>query len=116
MQLAYLDARELVFEQYRRELARESMAPSVKASFLQVSAEGLRTFGRITEAQRAAERMLDIASSHELHEHVMSAAALLDELERPAVLVPEPARAPSPRVARIARTMAEMRAAAGLPD
>ncbi len=116
MELAYLDARELVFEQYRRSLSRERMMPNVEASFLQTSAEGLRRFGRITEAQRAAERMLDVASRHELHELVMRAASLLDELEQPPVLAPVKAPTPSARVARIARTIAEMRVAAGLPD
>ena len=46
MELAYLDRRELVFEQYRRELARETMMPNVEITFLQVSAEGLHAFGR----------------------------------------------------------------------
>jgi len=115
MQLAYLDSRELVFEQYRRQLARETMAPNVEVSFLQNSAEGLHRFGRIGEAQRAAERMLDVASQHELHEHVMRAAAILDELEQPRVLPSDDAPLPSARVARIARTIAEMRVAAGLP-
>jgi tetratricopeptide (TPR) repeat protein len=116
MELAYLDARELVFEQYRRQLAREAMAPNVEVSFLQTSTEGLRSFGRITEAQRTAERMLDVASRHELHEHVMRAAALLDDLEQPpVVLAPYETPAPSARVARIARTIAAMRVAAGLP-
>jgi tetratricopeptide (TPR) repeat protein len=115
MELAYLDARELVFEHYRRELAPERMMPNVEASFLQTSAEGLRRFGRITEAQRAAERMLDVASRHELHEHVMRAASLLDEIDRPPVLASYDEPATSARVASIARTIAEMRAQAGLP-
>ena len=117
MELAHLDGRELVFEQYRRELARETMTPSLEASFLQTSAEGLRSFGRITEAQRAAERMLDVASRHELHEHVIRAASLLDD-DRAAGwrATPHDEPAPSARVASIARTIAEMRVAAGLPD
>jgi len=115
MQLAYLDACELVFEQYRRQLARETMAPNVEVSFLQTSAEGLHRFGRISGAQRAAERMLDVASQHELHEHVIRAAELLDELEQPRALPSDEAPVPSARVASIARTIAEMREAAGLP-
>jgi len=116
MELAYLDARELVFEQYRRELARETMAPNVEASFLETSTLGLRRFGRIAEAQRTAERMLDVASRHELHEHVMKAASLLDELDQPVLLPRHEVHAPSARVASIARTIAEMRVEAGLPD
>jgi tetratricopeptide (TPR) repeat protein len=115
MELAYLDSRELVFEHYRRELARERMMPNVEAAFLHTSAEGLRRFGRINEARRAAERMLDVSSRHELHEFVLKAASLLDKLERPPVLAAYEAPAPSARVASIARAIAEMRVAAGLP-
>lgn len=115
MELAHLDARELVFEQYRRELMLEAMMPSVEASFLQVSAEGLRAFGRIPEAKRAAERMLDVASRHSLHEHVMKADAILDAIEKPPTPAPSRAPAPSPRVSTIARNIAEMRVTAGLP-
>src|SRR5204863_9954334 len=116
MEVAYLDGRELVFEQYRRELSRETIAPSLEAAFLQTSAEGLRSFGRVAEAQRAAERMLDVASRHELHEHVMRAASLLEEIEQPPAPAPFRPPAPSSRVASIARTIGEMRVAAGLPD
>lgn len=125
MELAHLDARELVFEQYRRELAREGMMPNVEVTFLQVSAEGLRAFGRTPEATRAAERMLDIATRHSLHEHVIRAATILEDIQKPAALggiaQPSPAPAlhappaPSEGVANIARAIAEMRVAAGLP-
>lgn len=115
MELAHLDARELVFEQYRRELAREAMTPSVETAFLQASAEGLRSFGRIVEAKRVAERMLDVASRHSLHEHVIRADSLLVEIETPLVRPRCEAPAPSANVANIARAIAEMRVAAGLP-
>jgi len=115
MELAHLDARELVFEQYRRELARETMMPNVEASFLRVSAEGLHAFGRIPEAKRAAERMLAVASDHSLHEHVIRADALLAGIEQPPARVAHEASAPSARVAHIVRCITEMRVAAGLP-
>jgi tetratricopeptide (TPR) repeat protein len=115
MELAHLDRRELVFEQYRRELMLEAMMPSVEAAFLQASAEGLRTFGRIAEAKRAAERMLDVASHHSLHEHVIRADSILEAIEQPPSPAPPESPIPSPRVENIARTIAEMRVAAGLP-
>jgi len=115
MELAHLDGRELVFEQYRRELMLEAMMPNVETSFLRVSAEGLRTFGRIPEAKRAAERMLDVASQHSLHEHVIKADSILDAIEKPLSPVPPQSPVTSARVENIARTIAEMRAAAGLP-
>jgi tetratricopeptide (TPR) repeat protein len=115
MELAHLDARELVFEQYRRELARETMAPNVEALFLQVSAEGLRSFGRVPEAKRAVERMLEVSALHSLHEYVIRAESLLDEIEQPPAPALRPAPAPNARVANIAHSIAEMRVAAGLP-
>jgi tetratricopeptide (TPR) repeat protein len=114
MELAYLDRRELVFEQYRRELARETMMPNVETTFLQVAAEGLHAFGRIPEAKRAAERMLDVASHHSLHEYVIRADSLLDEIVQPPPARPQ-APVPSQYVADVARTIAKMRVAAGLP-
>ena len=45
----------------------------------------------------------------------MRAASLLDEIEQPSVPTAYEAPAPSARVASIARTIAEMRVAAGLP-
>jgi len=115
MELAHLDERELVFEQYRRELAREAMMPNVEVSFLQVSAEGLRTFGRISEAKRAIERMLDVALRHSLHEHVIRADSMLTAIEQPPKATAPEAPPPSERVAHIAHAIAEMRVAAGLP-
>ena len=115
MELAHLDRRELVFEQYRRELARETMMPNVEVSFLQVSAEGLHAFGRIPEAKRAVERMLDVAARHSLHEHVIRADAMLEELDEPPSPAPPQAPLPSEQVANIAHAIAEMRVAAGLP-
>jgi tetratricopeptide (TPR) repeat protein len=121
MELAHLDARELVFEQYRKSLAREVMTPSLEAACLQVSAEGLRAFGRIAEAKRAAERLLDHATQHSLNEYVIRAAEILEDIEKPSELAPRAERAPqaeptpSARVANIARAIAEMRVAAGLP-
>jgi tetratricopeptide (TPR) repeat protein len=114
MELAHLDGRELVFEQYRRELARESLTPNLEAEFLRSSAEGLRRFGRTNEATSAAERMLQVAERHGLHELVIRAESLLAEIEMPPTTPRHDAAAPNARVARIARTIAGMRAAAGL--
>jgi hypothetical protein len=118
MELAYQDGRELVFEQYRRELEREQLTPYLHAIYLEVCADGLRTFGRHREARAARERMLDVAESHGLHELVMKAEAALradSPPVRPATQPPA-ARAPKPsgQVATIARAIADMRIAAGL--
>jgi tetratricopeptide (TPR) repeat protein len=123
MELAYQDGRELVFEQYRRELAREELTPYLRASFLEASAEGLSTFGRHREAKAAREQMLEVAEGHGLHEFVIKAEAALRDEPHPSAVGPEaesrtpPAvrrTEPSTRVATIVRAIADMRIAAGL--
>jgi tetratricopeptide (TPR) repeat protein len=123
MELAYQDGRELVFEQYRRELAREELTPYLRVSFLEASAEGLRTFGRHREAKAAHEQMLEVAEGHGLHEFVIKAEAALRGGQQPAdAAAPNDARPvsgarrpePSSRVATIVRAIADMRIAAGL--
>lgn len=115
MELAHQDGRELVFEQYRRELAREDLTPYLEAVYLETSAEGFRAFGRSAEATQAIERMLELSERHGLHEFVMKAEAML----RGAGDVLSPPRpadaAPTRHVAQIARAIADMRIAAGLP-
>jgi tetratricopeptide (TPR) repeat protein len=117
MELAHQDGRELVFEQYRRELAREELSPYLHAVYLEASAEGLRVFGRRTEARHAAEQMLDVADRHGLFELVLKAGAILDALDTGAPLVQHPAdeSEPTAGVAKIVRAIGEMRIAAGLP-
>ena len=119
MELAYQDGRELVFEQYRRELAREELTPYLRAVYLETSAEGFHTFGRHREAKAAREQMLDVAERHGLHEFVIKAEAALHASQQSDPLeARSPARTrdsePSIRVATIVRAIAEMRIAAGL--
>jgi tetratricopeptide (TPR) repeat protein len=115
MELAYQDGRELVFEQYRRELAREELSPYLQAVYLEAAAEGLRAFGRAHEARQSADRMLDVAEQHGLYEFVLKAEVLLRDADRSVLaskIAPEPV--PPPKVADIARAIGEMRIAAGL--
>lgn len=115
MEIAHQDGRELVFEQYRRELAREELSPYLQSVYLEASSEGLRAFGRAHEARQSAERMLDVAERHGLYEFVLKAEALLHDATRD-VAAPEsaPEPVPTPKVAEIARAIGEMRIAAGL--
>lgn len=117
MELAYQDERELVFEQYRRELGREELTPYLRASFLEVSACGLRTFGRYHEARVATQRMLDVAEEHDLHEFVIKAEAAMRDDEQPTThpVLRDRETSPTRRVASIVRAIADMRIAAGLP-
>jgi hypothetical protein len=119
MELAYQDGRELVFEQYRRELAREQLTPYLHAVYLEASAEGFRVFGRHREARAARERMLDVAESHGLHEFVIKAESALradapEPRQADAPMLPARDITPSRQVATIARAIADMRIAAGL--
>jgi tetratricopeptide (TPR) repeat protein len=113
MSLAHRDGRELVFEQYRRDLAHEELSPYLEATYLENCAQGYRAFGREQEARHAAERMLAVAERHGLNEMLLRAEALLREAPVPTGAV-APAARPTERVASIARSIAEMRIAAGL--
>ena len=119
MELAYQDGRELVFEQYRRELAREELTPYLRAVYLETSAEGFQTFGRHREAKAAREQMLEVAGRHGLHEFVIKAEAALKASQQPESAEARSATRtrggePSIRVATIVRAIADMRIAAGL--
>lgn len=116
MELAHGDGRELVFEQYRRDLAGEELTPYLEVTYLETCVTGLRIFGRRAEARHAAERMLDVAERHGLNEFVLKAEALLadDDTAARAPLVRD--KAPTSRSITIARAITEMRIAAGLPD
>jgi tetratricopeptide (TPR) repeat protein len=116
MELAYQDDRELVFEQYRRDLAREGLTPFLELTFLETCVAGLRAFGRRAEAQRAAERMLDVAERHGFNEFVLKADALLRDADAapPQPVAGEPSA--TPQAITIARAIADLRIAAGVRD
>ena len=113
MELAHQDGRELVFEQYRRELAREELSPYLQAVYLETCVEGFRAFGRATEAQHATQRLMDVAERHGLNEFVLKAEALLRDAAAPSA--PSAVEPPSPRAETIARAIGQMRIEAGLP-
>ena len=116
MELAAQDGRELVFEQYRRDLAGEDLTPYLEVTYLEVCVAGFRAFGRHGEAQQTAERMLQVAERHRLNEFVLKAEALVrDSGTAPSAPVADE-RAPTTRAMTIARAITDMRIAAGLPD
>jgi tetratricopeptide (TPR) repeat protein len=115
MELAHLDGRELAFEQYRRELSREELSPYLEAVYCEVCAEGFAAFGRASDARHAARRMLEVAERHGLNELVIKAESLLDSAERRPSGPPAAPRALTPQTRKIARAIARMRGAAGLP-
>ena len=114
MELAHQDGRELVFEQYRRDLAHEELTPYLQAVYFETCAEGFRVFGRASEARHAARRMLEVAERHGLNEFVLKAESLLDAAAGAPPKAPS-AESPTPRTRTIARAIARMRIGAGLP-
>jgi len=116
MELAHQDGRELVFEQYRRDLAGEELTPYLKVTYLEACVAGFRTFGRHGEAQQAAERMLDVAERHGLNEFVLKAEALVHDTASAPRAAAADDQSPTSRTMTIARAIADMRIAAGLPD
>ena len=115
MELAYGDGRELVFEQYRRELAAEELTPYLEVVYLETCVAGLRTFGRGVEARHAAERMLDVAERRGLNEFVLKAEALVRDDDRSSRTSAVVDALPTAQSITIARAITEMRIAAGLP-
>ena len=77
MELAQEDGRELVFEQYRRELAGEELTPYLEVTYLEACVAGFRAFNRHGEAQHTAERMLDVAERHDLSAFGLKAESLV---------------------------------------
>ena len=116
MELAHQDGRELVFEQYRRDLAREELAPYLLVTYLETSVAGLRVFGRPGEARHAAQRMLEVAEHHGLNEFVLRAEALLGDDGSASPARRTDIRPATPQTLAIAGAIADMRVAAGLPD
>jgi tetratricopeptide (TPR) repeat protein len=115
MELAYQDGRELVFEQYRRELSREELTPYLETVYYEACAEGFSALGHAAEARHAAQRMLEVAERHGLNEFVLKAELLVRAAgARPAAPPIEP-RAFTAQTRKIARAIARMRVAAGLP-
>jgi len=113
MELAHQDGRELVFEQYRRDLAREELSPYLRVVYLETCAEGFLAFGRTNEARDATLHMLDVAERLGLNEFVLKAEVLLRDAAAP--IAPTTVEPPSLQAATIAGAITRMRVEAGLP-
>jgi hypothetical protein len=80
MELAYLDRRELVFEQYRRSLCETDLPPYLQAVLHETLGHGARTFGRPDDAVVAFKRMRDIGERYGLNEYTLKADRALQEI------------------------------------
>jgi tetratricopeptide (TPR) repeat protein len=118
MELAYLEANELQFEQYRRSATGLQLPPYIEAVFHETCANGFCRFGRLDEATVAFRRMLDVAERHSLHEFVIKAASALEDVSRVKPPLLDSTRRTieeQPReVVTVASSIARLRAHAGL--
>ena len=115
MDLAHQDGRELVFEQYRRDLAREELSPYLQVTYLEACVAGFRAFGRSDEAELSATEMLEVAERYGLNEFVLKAESLLHHRDTASQDTAASDSQPTSRAITIARAIADMRVAAGLP-
>ena len=81
MEIAALDGREPVFEQYRRELSTANLPAALSAWYQLYAGQGLRAFGRIDAARRALRQAVEIAERHRLNQAAFQAEETLASLE-----------------------------------
>ncbi|HEV2180141.1 MAG TPA: hypothetical protein VGR59_07465, partial [Gemmatimonadaceae bacterium] len=80
LEIAGLDHREPVFEQYRRELLVANLPATLEAHYYLYVGQGYRIFGRNDQAKQALERAVDAASQHQINEVIIKAEQSLTEL------------------------------------
>jgi len=115
MELASLDHREPVFEQYRRELLAANLPATLAAHYLYYVGQGYRTFGRQDQARQALERAVAAASEHQINEVVIKAESALTELASGRTRQQESTDSELPTsVTQVADAIHEMRTLAGV--
>jgi tetratricopeptide (TPR) repeat protein len=82
MMLAHQDGQELVFEQYRRALAREDLTAETEAHYRLCAGEGLYRFNHLDQASAECERALEIAERVQLHALAYKADEILAAIAR----------------------------------
>ena len=115
LEIASLDRREPVFEQYRRELLAANLPASLEAHYYYYVGQGYRTFGRNEQAKQALERAIDAASKHQINEVVIKAEQSLSEIAAGSAHAEKSLSVePSQRVTEVADAIHEMRTLAGV--
>lgn len=114
MDLAALDGMEVVFEQYRRELAAAALPTELAANAELVAGQGYRLFGRTTAARRALTRAMELAGQHQLHRIVFEAERAMAELERGERRAADATTEPPASLREIASALSSMRTAAAV--
>lgn len=113
LELAVLDRRETVFEQYRRELSAAPLPPVLAGAFHLYVGRGHQVFGRTAEARSSLACAAAIADAHALNELSFRIERAVRELETTVV---HPSTAPTvpADVQQIAAAVREMRVLAGV--
>jgi tetratricopeptide (TPR) repeat protein len=114
LEIAAMDEREPVFEQYRRELASVQLPAVLSAHYHFYVGQGFRRFERNTQAKAALERAIGIASKNQINEVLFKAEQSLSEIRDGGVIIVAEAAEPSPAVSEIAGAIREMRTLAGV--
>lgn len=117
LELAALDGAELVFEQYRRELATAPLPVDLAASFHLVAGQGCRRFGRLDAARTALRAAAGLAERHALHQLSFEAERELAALDaEPAIAQPagRAATQTPPSLRPVASAIRELRMLAGV--
>ena len=81
LEVATLDRNEIVFEQYRRELAAEALPPRTAAYFAIYEGHGFRAFGRAEAARASYERAATLAQEHQFEKIARDAGDAIAALE-----------------------------------
>jgi tetratricopeptide (TPR) repeat protein len=114
IEVAALDQREPVFEQYRRELVDASLPPTLQVWYFLAVGEGYRAFSRLDQARTALARAVDLSAKHRLNQEMFRAEKALREIEA-GLAVPPTATTEAPSAVRdVADAISEMRVMAGV--
>lgn len=114
LELAALDRREPVFEQYRRQLSDIALPPVLEANFHLYVGEGYRIFGKLEAARASLTRAHQIAAGHKLNQLAFRAEDALRSLDVQAPAPVRPLKIVPDSVRHVAEAMGQLRDAAGI--
>ena len=114
LELAALDRREPVFEQYRRELIDTALPPVLEVDYHLYVGEGYRIFGNLDAARVALTLALHLATAHKLNQRAFHAEESLRSLDEPVHASVRPAEQIPESVQHVADAIGHMRDAAGI--
>jgi len=83
MEIAYLDEREPVFEQYRQQLASIALPPLLRSSYFLYAGRGCLSFGRADEGRAMLREAIHVAELHKLNQLLFDAENSLAQADIP---------------------------------